>query len=102
MRVRRVLREGASKPFWRGVVTGMRSPAGQRGFQTAYRRSVVPAAIGSFALLAWVRHARAVTNQPPLSSAGELEVCMVGAAAATAIMLLGAWLWQVWRRARAP
>jgi hypothetical protein len=79
----------------------MRSPAGRHGFQTAYRRVVAPAAMGSFVLLTWVKHVRGVEGRAPLSSAGELEVCMLGAMAATVIVLLGRRLWYAWRSADA-
>lgn len=94
MNGRRDSRLIASPSFWRGVANGMRSPAGRSGFQTAYRRAVWPAAIGSFALDQWVRHVRLVAGEPRLSPSAELSVCMLGAVAMFAVVKLVSWLWH--------
>lgn len=73
--------------------------ADRERFLRAYRGAVGPAAIGSFALLTWAKHARAAAGRIPLTSIEELELCMLGAAAATVIALVGRRLWHLWRSA---
>jgi hypothetical protein len=84
----------ATRAFWGGVAGGMRSPAGRDGFGKAYRRTVWPAAIGSFGLLQWARHSRSRAGLPALSHSQELEMCMIGALAATALVVVVLWAWR--------
>ncbi|HEY8310283.1 MAG TPA: hypothetical protein VIG47_06990 [Gemmatimonadaceae bacterium] len=90
----------ATKSFWQGVSHGMRSPAGRRGFKTGYRNAVWPGAVGALLLVEWVKHARAVAGQAPLSSIAELGVCMIGSAAMVIVVTIVTRVWQRWHQSR--
>jgi hypothetical protein len=101
MELRRVLPHVTTRAFWRGMVVGMLSPAGRRGFRGGYRRSVIPGAVGGYSLIQWTRHARLRDGLPPLTSLAELEVSVIGALGATGVVVACTWLWRRWKDARA-
>lgn len=77
-----------TRAFWRGVASGLTSPAGRRGFMAGLRVSVYAVVVGAFALLRWVQHARRDAGRPPLTSLAELGVSMIGAMTAVLLMLV--------------
>lgn len=88
----------AKAAFWRGVAQGMRSSAGRRGFQRAFRRTTVLTAIGSFIAVRWVQRGYTPTQRQP-DSASEFRAVLVGIVTALVVAAVSAWVWRrLWGR----
>jgi hypothetical protein len=105
MKLGPLLRYWKDPAFWRGFQQGFRSslnsPANRARTRTSFRIALYSSAIGASGLLAWAKHARAVTARGPLNTSQELAVSLVGAFALIAVVHFARWVWRRWVAFRA-
>lgn len=93
MHPRDAARYARSRSFWRGVGTGLRSPAGRAGFQRAFRSASIAGAVGAAAAMRWMQRVRLETHRP-LGMGEGLGVAMAGAACAVVLVRLAELVWR--------